>query len=194
MREGTAEDPISPSGPIQLRLRELSQLFNSMDPSPFHDRDLDLQAEAFIVEWARELPPATALSVVIHLDRPGTAQDQDPIAREAIHAHFRRMSQATRRQLRQLFREGRTALLIGLACLATAILAAEVFAGLIGDGATATFVRESLVIGGWVAMWRPMEVFLYDWWPIRNRRRIYDRLGVAEVRVIPGGGASGGAT
>ena len=103
------------------------------------------------------------------------------------------MSQATRRQLRQLFREGRTALVIGLACLATAIVAAEVFAGLIGEGPTATFVRESLVIGGWVAMWRPMEVFLYDWWPIRNRRRIYDRLGVAEVRVMPGGGRSGGA-
>ena len=34
---------------IQLRLRELAQLFNSMDPSPFLDRDLDADAEEFIV-------------------------------------------------------------------------------------------------------------------------------------------------
>lgn len=26
---------------IQLRLRELAQLFNSMDPTPFHHKDLD---------------------------------------------------------------------------------------------------------------------------------------------------------
>ena len=41
---------------IQLRLRELAQLFNSRDPSPFVDRDLDADAEEFIMSWAREHP------------------------------------------------------------------------------------------------------------------------------------------
>ena len=35
------------------------------------------------------------------------------------------------------------------------------------DTRFAGVARESLLIGGWVAMWRPLEVFLYDWWPIR---------------------------
>ena len=34
----------------------------------------------------------------------------------------------------------------------------------------ADVIRESLLIGGWVAMWRPLEVFLYDWWPISARQ------------------------
>jgi len=29
-------------------------------------------------------------------------------------------------------------------------------------------VRESLLVGGAVAPWRPLEIFLYDWWPIRD--------------------------
>ena len=48
----------------------------------------------------------------------------------------------------------------------------------------AQVISESLVIGGWVAMWRPLEIFLYDWWPIRNERRIYDRLSRMPVRIV----------
>jgi len=41
----------------------------------------------------------------------------------------------------------------------------------------------SLSIAGWVAMWRPMELFLYGWWPIRGEARLYDRLAVMPVRI-----------
>ena len=40
-----------------------------------------------------------------------------------------------------------------------------------------------LLIGGWVAMWRPMEIFLYDWWPIRADAMLADRLSVMPVRI-----------
>jgi hypothetical protein len=43
--------------------------------------------------------------------------------------------------------------------------------------------RESLLIGGWVAMWRPLELFLYDWWPIRAEARLYDRLSDMPVGI-----------
>jgi hypothetical protein len=43
--------------------------------------------------------------------------------------------------------------------------------------------RESLLIGGWVAMWRPLEIFLYDWWPIRPERRLYERLSAMPIRI-----------
>jgi hypothetical protein len=53
----------------------------------------------------------------------------------------------------------------------------------LGGGMTA-LLRERLVIGGWVAMWRPLEIFLYDWWPILGEQRTYDRLSRIEVRVV----------
>lgn len=61
---------ISPGTVITLRLRELTQLFNSMDPSPFVERDLDADAEEFITSWARELPSKRELELVILLAHP----------------------------------------------------------------------------------------------------------------------------
>jgi hypothetical protein len=29
-----------------------------------------------------------------------------------------------------------------------------------------------------------MEIFLYDWWPIRGEIRLYDRLAAMAVRVL----------
>jgi hypothetical protein len=39
-----------------------------------------------------------------------------------------------------------------------------------------------MIIGGWVAMWRRLEIFLYDWWPIRSERKLFDRLSAMPVR------------
>ena len=47
-------------------------------------------------------------------------------------------------------------------------------------------LREGLIIAGWVAMWRPIQVFLYDWWPIVRRRRMLQNLSRAQVRVAEG--------
>ena len=44
-------------------------------------------------------------------------------------------------------------------------------------------IREGLLIVGWVAMWRPLEVFLYDWWPIRAEAHLFDRLSTMPVRI-----------
>jgi hypothetical protein len=44
-------------------------------------------------------------------------------------------------------------------------------------------VREGFLIGGWVAMWRPLEVFLYDWWPILGEVRLFDRLSGMPVHI-----------
>lgn len=53
---------------IEVHVVDMQQLFNSMDPSPFHDRDLDPDAEEFIVTSARELPRNARLALIIHLD------------------------------------------------------------------------------------------------------------------------------
>ena len=61
----------------------------------------------------------------------------------------------------------------------------QMAASMLRDTRFAGLARESLLIGGWVAMWRPLEVFLYDWWPIRAEARLFDRLSAMIVRVVP---------
>jgi len=169
---------------LELYLADSWQLFNSMDPAPFRERDLDPKAAAYIIDWAREAPPRRPLSLVVHLGLESAAADDAAMVSEAVHEYFRRRAIATRRQLRQLFRVGRISLLIGVTFLGVAVAAGEFLAGLVREKSYAWLLKESLVIGGWVALWRPLEIFLYDWWPILAEARLYDRLSEMDVRVL----------
>ena len=170
---------------IQLRLRELAQLFNSMDPTPFHHKDIDPDAEQFIESWALEFPSASRFEITIHLQQLPAEGDPTELVTEAIHNYFEYKAELARREFKQLMRHGRVCLLIGLAFVALCLFVADAIANF----ATGTFLgiaRESLTIGGWVALWRPLQVFLYDWWPVKHRLRIYRKLGRANVHVLQG--------
>ena len=74
--------------------------------------------------------------------------------------------------------------MIGLAFLATAIFISDYLGHLISSENSVWFIQESVVIGGWVALWHPLNVFLYDWWPIRAEARLFDRLSKMDVQLI----------
>jgi len=168
---------------IEVRLTELRQLFHSIDPSPFRERDLDPRAAEFIVDWASDLPADARLALVVYLERRSELPDEASAVRESVHEYFRARAAATRRSLRDLFRRGRLSLVIGLAFLGGSIAVGDLMAEYFSDVTLAEVLRESLLIGGWVAMWRPLEVFLYDWWPIRAEARLFDRLAGMPVQL-----------
>jgi hypothetical protein len=72
-----------------------------------------------------------------------------------------------------------------LAVLTTCVLIARAATVQIGDGSISGIVKESLIILGWVANWKPIEIFLYDWWPLARRRNLYRRLAAATVELRP---------
>ena len=168
---------------IELRVAELRQLFNSMDPAPFDQRDLDPKAEQYIVSIAAAEPRDAKLALVVYVDREMSLTEGTSVLQEAVHRFFQAEAEDERRDLKQLFRRGRISLVIGLAFLAAAMLTSELLADLSNPNHVLIFLRESVIIGGWVAMWRPLEIFLYDWWPIRAQARLYERLSVMPVEV-----------
>jgi hypothetical protein len=166
---------------IEVRLRELSQLFNSMDPSPFIDRDLDAAAEEFIVSWAREMPHSAELELVIHL---ATRPEPDRVTgtEEAVRHYFASRAEVKHRELRLLLRRGRASLLVGLLFLAICFGLGELAQTVLPRGWN-EFAELGLHIVGWVAMWRPLEIYLYDWWPVRSDRHLLERLARMKVRL-----------
>ena len=66
------------AGVIEIRIREMAQLFDSLDPSPFYERDLDPRAEEYIVSWAGELPAEIPLRIVVYPppDKTRSAEEQ----------------------------------------------------------------------------------------------------------------------
>jgi hypothetical protein len=176
----------SASGTIEVKVAKFAQLFHSLDPFPFRERDLDRDAEEFIVDWAREMPRRQPLAIVIHV--PGSEREHEHAAQveDAIQRYFRYRAEAVRHDLHELFVNGRISLVIGLCVLALCVLASQVLPPLLGDSGAGPIVREGLIILGWVANWRPAEIFLYDWWPLVRRRNLYRRLSQAPVKVIAG--------
>ena len=180
----SASDSLSPACEvIEVRVAELKQLFNAIDPSPFREKDLDPNAEEFIVSWARDAHRDAPLALLVHVDRAPGPEEEHAVLCDAIRMYFAQRSAMSMRRLRRLFRIGRTNLLIGLAFLAGSLLLGDVVANALDERRLGQILRESLLIGGWVAMWRPMEIFLYDWWPIRAETKLFDRLSAMPVRI-----------
>ncbi len=159
-----------------------SQLFNTIDPSPFHEKDLDHDAEEFIVSWTREFPLGEPVVLVIYMSELPVGKDIERLTEQSVHNYFAYRAGLVRMEFRQLMKDGRQSLLIGGLFLGACLTASNV---LIGQ-APETFLsvlRESLTIAGWVAMWRPMEIFLYEWWPLQRRKRIYEKMSRMKVEV-----------
>ena len=172
---------------IETRVLDVRHLFNEIDPSPFGERDLDPRVEQFIVEWAEDLPGDSQLALVIHVDETPGRPDEVALLEDAIRRFFAQRAQNTRRRLRNLFRRGRISLVIGLAFVALSIAVGDFVASQFARRGLADIIRESLLIGGWVAMWRPLEVFLYDWWPIRASARLSERMARMPVKIADDG-------
>jgi hypothetical protein len=153
-----------------------------LDPFPFRGRDLSPEAEQYIVDRAEDLPKDRPITIIAHLQEGANDQPGVQELPQAIAAWFAERATDETRNMQTLFRDGRWALLIGLTVLGLC-LAAAWWLSLHLDGPGGSIIRESLVIVGWVVIWRPAEMFLYDWVPIVRRRSLFRRLAAATVIV-----------
>lgn len=169
---------------LELSIGDPMQLFNSMDPAPFHERDLDADVVDYIVEWAREVASDAPLGLVVTLSHESAPERGAGLICDAVQKSFQRRALAKRRELKKMLREGRISMVIGIVFLAMAIFVSDYLGGMIANKNYAWLLQESVVIGGWVALWHPLNIFLYDWWPLRAERRLFERLGEMQVQVI----------
>ena len=170
---------------VEIRVDDIAQLFHTLDPYPFREKDLDREAEEYIVGWARELPADRPFRIIIHFPDDEAQAELARDLPEALGKYFADRAAVIQGDLNELFRIGRRSLAIGLAILIACLLAANLVSGFLADAPSRRIVQESFLILGWVANWRPLEIFLYDWWPIARRRDLYRRLSASVVEKKP---------
>ncbi len=170
---------------IELRVGDVAQLFHTLDPFPFREKDLDREVEEYIVGWARELPAQHAITIVIDFPDTDAQRKTAGDLGAAFSRYFADRADAVQRDLNELFRVGRRSLAIGVAILIACLMAAHFAAGALFEQPFRGLAEESLLILGWVANWRPLEIFLYDWWPLARRRDLFRRLSAAKVEPRP---------
>src|SRR5664279_1851590 len=127
---------------IEIRLREVRQLFHTLDPAPFREKDLDEGAEEYLIEACREVGSRRPLRLIVYLPATEAQSDAAHSLPDAVHNYFAYRERQARTDILRLLRYGVGSLAIGIvfliACLA--IRRALVFStflvdpALIGEG------------------------------------------------------------
>jgi len=170
---------------IEMKLFSVMQLFNSFDPAPFREKELDNEAEAYIADTVKDFPPHTRFRIVIYLPN-GMIDTRD--AREvpeAVISHFRYRALMQMRKFRERYVEGQFKLIVGLSSLTLATVVSLTLAHYFPENTAAQLIASALEITGWVAMWEPISIFLYQLWPLVKQRKIYEKIGRMEIFLRP---------
>jgi hypothetical protein len=168
---------------IEIKLSSVMQLFNSFDPAPFHEKELDSAAEHYIVDTVKDFPKKTEFKIIIYLPPDIAQTDRAQKIPQAIRNHFAYRVLVQDRKFRQRFRHGRSTLLIGLSFLAIALIARQLVSG-IANHLLAQIFADALLIIGWAAMWEPITVLLYELWPIIQLKHTYEKISKTEIDIL----------
>ena len=170
---------------IELTLSSIPQLFHTLDPSPFHQKELDPEAERYIVDIVDDFPRETPFRIIVYL--PGDLADTKSATEipQAIRNHFQYRALMQNQAYKERSRYGKFTVIVGLVFLAIATLASNAVSMYFVNSIPAQFGAKALEVAGWVAMWEPVTVHLYQLWPLVKQRRIYEKIAGLDIVVLP---------
>jgi hypothetical protein len=172
---------------IELKLDKPEQAFDLRDPSPFREKDLDDDFVDFFVSAAQEFNSATPMKLHIYFsERNLSKKKKKPITdneiAQAIRNHFLYLAKLTDKKLRKLFKSYQLFLLMGLAVLILFLFIAKSLESL-ESGQFVDIAKTGFEIIAWVGAWRPIEMLLYDLWPVYEKRKTYQKIANLEIKI-----------
>lgn len=171
------------AGLIEIRLESPEQFLHALDPFPARNSNLEPDIADYVIDCAADLPAGADLAIIIHLRDYEPSQEKEAAMTQIFHAYFRARADLEMKRKRQSFSDGRQNLMIGIFAGSLCMLTLWVLNSIGGEASLWRFVRESIVIIGWVLVWKPAEIFLYDWKPFERRKKLFLRLSQAAVKM-----------
>lgn len=169
---------------IDVRLSHLSQLFDSVDPSPFREGRLTAGAEEYFLRRVKAQPGNQPVRIVIHLPAKEMMRSPPFDIAAALTGHFAACAAGESKRIRESIRTWRQAALIGFVVLSICLFLAWQISDNLPPRPMTRILQESFVILGWVSVWKPIETFLYELLPPGKRRRQHLLLRLASAEVI----------
>jgi hypothetical protein len=167
---------------ITLHMHRASQLLLSPGTTLYTKRGLNPDAEEYIVEHAELLPRRVRFCLLLQMPATETGRAEEIAV--AVRKHFSFLREKSERKLKQTVQLGWRNLLIGFVFLAIIVLLVQAGGRMMPGGGLTTTIRESLIILGWVALWRPAELLLYDWFPHKRDANLFGRLENSRVQIV----------
>jgi hypothetical protein len=167
---------------ITLRLKNVEDIFLASPASLYCKRTLNENAEEFIVEQAMALPRHAEISLKLVIPSYEIIMENEVAT--AIHKHFGFCREKSERKLKHTIQLGWRSFIIGFIFLTVMFLLTKVINRFLPQGGLAITLRELLIILGWVALWRPADLLLYDWYPHKRDANLFGRLERSKVQLI----------
>jgi hypothetical protein len=184
---------------IALPLHDLHDLFTAPEFDPTNDGtgvgpiarddiedDLNEPGIDYLVSRlrGRRLPKRGQL--VIALPSEIVRPDLTGNAHLTLDRYCRHKILESKRALNELLWTGLKSLQVGILFLASClVLAAAIARTNVTPGSFGDVCTQGLTIVGWVSRWRPVEIFLYEWWPLWRDVRVYDYIQRMDVAIQP---------
>ncbi len=161
---------------VRLDLTDLRELFSASPPDPLAGRPHGDSGVDRILNQLRPGPGRRVRATIV-LPAAARAPDLEARCRAALEDYCGTRIARLQNDKRSLLHEGRATMTRGLLFLAICMLGSHV----VGEPkylhpVFARFLDEGFVIAGWVALWSPLDVLLYQRWPLARERRMYETL------------------
>jgi hypothetical protein len=166
---------------LEVRILNVEQIFDNRDPAPFRERDLDPDFVDYLVDGVRDLGTAKPIRIIVWLEQACPPGQID----EAVHGYFEQALARIDRSRREQVRSGGIALAIAGVAIVVLTGLGQLVAMTIPNPLGAG-LQTALEISGWVFMWRPIEVLIYDGIPVRRERRVLRAIRTASIDVRVG--------
>lgn len=168
---------------VRVEGSSLETLFHPLDPTPYPEKALSQEFIEYLEEKIEENEKGALRLEIINTKLPTDIFSEEALER-ALRWGIEKVIQDSEQEIKKIMRIGRKefayASMITIFCIFLAV-----YAGMSEwlDVLQPVFVSGTIVIG-WVALWYPVEVLLFDWWPARERRLKFERLSQGEIHML----------
>lgn len=172
---------------VDLYLSDIHNFFQTPEVDPFLGENIEASGIDQLIDTMNARPDSRRIGrIVIHLPEPMIEPNLSARVRTAITNYCDAQIRLDVQKVREIWLEGRRALKIGLVfwaiCLSLSLLFEEV---IFTRHAIGRLFGEGFIIAGWVGLWRPAELLLYDWRPFAREKKRYQEIKAMEVAIVP---------
>jgi hypothetical protein len=169
---------------ITLKLSNIKYLFKEPEFEPFVAQSNYISGIERIISELKPTSLKHQVRTTILLPANQLSENLEQSAIEALQCYCSVKIEQTNNDLASLRGQGIRALRRGLLFLALCLLLSTLFDGLsYFPGLFRRFLSEGCLIAGWVSLWHPIELLLYEWGPYRRQQQIYQLIKDMELKV-----------
>ncbi|EQC49840.1 hypothetical protein [Bacteriovorax sp. DB6_IX] len=165
---------------VEVQVESIDQLYDKRDPNPFRIKDLDDDVVEYILSSVGDIGYKKVGKLKIFIKKRHL-EVEIRAAEAAVKDYFLYRQDITEKKIRAIFTTGFKALLIGLTFLACSIAVSASVGKVPKSDFLALYVKEGLLLLGWVSMWKPINIFLYEWWPLIELKNTFKKLSEIDL-------------